>query len=75
MMDKAIVIEDKLPPTRNQHDYKHEDDSTEPKFVYVIINFKRKPLTYKKRARLQAIIVLSVINWFQDSDLYPSTPV
>jgi hypothetical protein len=31
---KGILVPKKVPsPTRNQHDYKHEDDSTEPKLI------------------------------------------
>lgn len=30
---RGVLIPKKFPPTRNQHDFKHEDDSTEPKFL------------------------------------------
>ena len=37
LMDKAMAIEDKLPPTRNQQHFKHGDDSTEPLFFYYLL--------------------------------------
>jgi hypothetical protein len=39
LMDKAMAIEDRLPPTQNQHDSKHEDNLTEPVKVILFIIF------------------------------------
>jgi hypothetical protein len=44
LVDKAENIIDEInllaneasSPTRNQHDYKHEDDSTEPNFLFLL---------------------------------------
>jgi hypothetical protein len=35
ILDRVMAISGKLPPspTRNQHDFKHSEDSTEPKFL------------------------------------------
>ena len=34
ILDRVMIIAAKLPPTRNQHDFKHSEDSTEPIFLF-----------------------------------------
>lgn len=33
ILDRVMAISNKLPPTQNQHDFKHSEDSTEPVFL------------------------------------------
>ena len=62
-MIKSVFIDDKriwindgkewyrrygLPPTRNQHDFKHSDDSTEPNFI--MINKRKEKPSYNNRS-------------------------
>ena len=33
ILDRVMAISNKPPPTQNQHDFKHSEDSTEPVFL------------------------------------------
>jgi hypothetical protein len=50
ILDRVMAIADKL-PTRNQHDFKHEDDSTEPGFILF------EEIVYKNYTYVQNILL------------------
>lgn len=55
ILDRVMAISNKL-PTQNQHDFKHADDSTEPKFI-----FKNKIYIYYKNIFGSLLIMISVV--------------
>jgi adenylate cyclase len=64
ILDRVMAIADKLPPTRNQHDFKHSEDSTEPRlFVRNAISphFFHKLMKSKTTVTLSTTTISAVV--------------